>query len=264
MLFKGEVALFKGEVALITGAASGIGQAAARLFAQQGSRVVIADIDAERGRRVEEGIKADGNDATFVCGDAGLVGDMEGFIKVAVQTYGQLNIFWHNAGIVGPGSIDSTTEEEYDRTMAVNLKAGVFGAKLAIPHLRKAGGGCIMFTSSVSGLRSSSSASLTYSLTKAGLVMLTMNLAVSLAKENIRVNCICPGPVRTPAMIGLLQRAPDVIAPEALEKLILGRTPVGRWLSEEEIAYAGLFLASSRASAITGVALPVDGGYTAA
>lgn len=146
--------------------------------------------------------------------------------------------------------------------MAVLLKAGVFGAKFAIPEIRKVGGGCILFTNSVSGLKPSPF-SLVYSLAKTGLTMLTRCLAISLAKENIRVNCICPGPVVTPLLLSIPAREPGVMTIEKFHENIIGRTPIGRYITEYEVAQAALFLVSDRASAITGVVLPVDGGTAA-
>ena len=178
-----------------------------------------------------------------------------------MDAYGKLDIFFHNAGIAGPGFLDRTSEEEYDLAMAINLKAGFFGAKFAAREMRKTGGGCMLFTSSGSGLRPSP-ASPTYSISKSGLVMLTRCLAYYLGKDNIRVNCLCPGMVKTPLFPDFMSRNPEV-EPEDLEKLFIQRRAIKRFGLPEEMAQAALFLVSPHSSYITGVSLSVDGGGAA-
>jgi len=148
--------------------------------------------------------------------------------------------------------------------MTVHLKAGVFGAKYAVPEMRKVGGGCILFTSSVAGLKQSSY-SMTYSLAKSGLIMLTKKLAVDLAKDNIRVNCVCPARVQTPMRLAIAaQKARAMgINLEEWERRDKKRIPMGRFITEEEVVSGVLFLVSDKASSITGVALPIDGGFLA-
>ena len=209
-------------------------------------------------------IREQGGEASFVPADMLVVADIERLIKEAVDTYGRLDIFWHNAGIVGPDNIEDITEEIYDSMMTVNLKAGIFGAKFAVPEMRKAGGGSILFTSSIAGLKQSSY-SMTYSLAKTGLVMLTKKLAVDLAKDNIRVNCICPGRVQTPTRVSITEqkaRAMGISSEEWVRK-DRQRIPMGRYITEKEVVDGALFLVSDRASSITGVALPIDGGFLA-
>lgn len=256
--------LLQGKVAVITGSTAGIGRAGAIAFAQEGAKVIISGRSRQRGQEVVSTIKGQGGEASFVPADMLAVADIEKLIKKAVDTYGRLDIFWHNAGIVGPDNIKDITEETYDNMMTVNLKAGVFGAKFAVPELRKAGGGAILFTSSVAGLKQSSY-SMTYSLAKTGLIMLTRKLAVDLAKDNIRVNCICPGRVQTEMRVSIAgQKAQAMgISPEEWVKRDIQRIPMGRYITEEEVADAALFLVSDKASAITGVALPIDGGFLA-
>lgn len=256
--------LLEGRVAVITGSASGIGRMGAIVFAQEGAKVIIADINRQRGQEVVSIIREQGNEASFIPADMLVVADIERLIREAVDTYGRLDIFWHNAGIIGPDRIEDITEEIYDNMMTVHLKAGVFGVKFAVPEMRKVGGGCILFTSSVGGLKQSSY-SLTYSLAKTGLVMLTKKLAVDLAKDTIRVNCICPGRVETQMRVSIAeQRARAMgIDPEEWAKRDKQRIPMGRYITEKEVADGALFLVSDRASAITGVALPIDGGFLA-
>jgi NAD(P)-dependent dehydrogenase (short-subunit alcohol dehydrogenase family) len=261
--------LLENKVAVITGSASGIGRAGARLFAQEGAKVVIADINSKGGQEVVKAIKEEGNEATFVYADMSSVRDIENMIKISVETYGRLDIFWHNAGIGGEPGIDHITEDGYDKAMAINLKAAVFGAKYSVREMRKTGGGCILFTGSESGLRPST-ALLAYTVSKAGLTMLTRHLAISLAKDKIRVNCLCPSAVRdkgkrTPLGLKTLESLSRVAptASAAFARLMRNRIPLGRYVTVEEVAYAALFLVSDWASSITGVALPVDGGSTA-
>lgn len=251
--------LLTGKVVVITGSASGIGRAGALLFAKEGAKVVVADINRQ-GQQVVDEIKHQGNEASFVHTDLCSVPDIQNMIRKTMEKYGQIDIFWHNAGIAGPGGIEHTTEETYENTMAVHLKASVFGAKFVILEMEKSGRGCILFTSSTSGLKPSPF-SLTYSLAKAGLVMLTRCLASYLAKKNIRVNCICPAPVDTPLLLSIAKR--QGMTPEELHKFSVGLIPMGRYMTIDEVTQAALFLVSDNASAITGVALPVDGGMTA-
>lgn len=256
--------LLAGKVALITGAATGIGQATARLFSKEGAKVVIADIKDQEARDTVRMIQEAGGEATFTHTDVAVVGELEKMTKTAVATYGRLDIFYHNAGIAGPGNLDLTTEEAYDSSMAINLKAGFFGAKYAASEIKKAGGGCILFTSSSSGIHPSPAGSPSYSVAKAGLIMLTRALALSLARDNIRVNCICPGPITTtPLWPDFVSRNPG-IDPDQLTKAIVEQTvPLKRAGTAEEIAEAALFLVSPQNPYITGIALPVDGGSAA-
>ncbi|MFC1906517.1 SDR family NAD(P)-dependent oxidoreductase [Chloroflexota bacterium] len=249
----------EGKVALITGAATGIGRATAILFAREGARVVIADINEKDGHETVQIIKKDGGDAFFTCVDLVNVGEIEKMVEVTVATYGKIDIFYHNAGIAGPGFLELTTEEDYDRTTDLHLKAGFFGAKFTAPEIKKAGGGSILFTCSGLGLRPSSQSPV-YSASKAGLIMLARALAVALAKDGIRVNAVCPGPISTtPLWQDILSRNPDTV-PEEYARMNLQNRPIKRFGTTEEIAQAALYLVSPEASYITGIALPVDGG----
>jgi NAD(P)-dependent dehydrogenase (short-subunit alcohol dehydrogenase family) len=256
--------LVKGKVAVITGSTSGIGRAGAIAFAREGASVVISGRNKGRGGEVVRLIEKQGGKARFIAADMLALDDIERLIKETVAAFGRLDIFWHNAGIMGPDDIDSLSPARYDEMMTTHLKAAVFGVKVALPYLRKAGDGSILFTSSVAGLKQSGF-SLTYSLAKTGLVMLTRKLAVDLAKDNIRVNCLCPGRVQTGNRSEISQRrAKELgITPEEWEKRDKKRIPLGRFITEEEVAEAALFLVSEKASGITGVALPVDGGFLA-
>jgi NAD(P)-dependent dehydrogenase (short-subunit alcohol dehydrogenase family) len=253
-----------GKVAVITGSATGIGKATAILFAREGAKVVIADIKDKEANETVKMIEQVGGKAIFTHVDVAVVAEIEKMIKTAVETYGRLDIFYHNAGIAGPGFIEHTTEKDYDLAMAINLKAGFFGAKYAIPEIKKAGGGCILFTSSSVGLKPSPTGSISYSVAKSGLIMLTRALALYLAKDNIRVNCICPGPiVMTPFWSDVVTRRSGINAEEYINAIIEQTVPLNRSGTPEEIAEAALFLVSPEASYITGIAFSVDGGSAA-
>jgi NAD(P)-dependent dehydrogenase (short-subunit alcohol dehydrogenase family) len=255
--------LLKEKVAVITGSTSGIGRAGAIAFAREGASVVVSGRNKERGGEVVKLVEKQGGKARFVAADMMAPADIERLVKETVAAFGRLDIFWHNAGIMGPDEIDSLSQERYDEMMTVHLKAAVFGVKAALPHLRK-NGGAILFTSSVAGLKQASY-SLTYSLAKSGLVMLTRKLAVDLAKDNIRVNCLCPGRVQTGTRPEISEERAEAlgISAEEWEKRDKKRIPLGRFITENEVAEAALFLVSEKASGITGVALPVDGGFLA-
>ena len=248
-----------GKVALITGAATGVGRAAAILFAKEGASVTIADINRKDALETVQTIEQDGGDAFFVHADLVRVADIENMVSATVARFGKLDIFYHNAGVAGPGRIEFTTEEAYDQILDIHLKAGFFGAKYAAPEIKKAGGGSILFTGSGLGLRPSRQ-SPAYSASKAGLLMLTRALAVALAGDGIRVNAVCPGPIATtPLWQGVLARNPEIV-PDDYAKMNMEVRPIKRLGTPEEMAQAALFLVSPEASYITGVALPVDGG----
>jgi len=248
------------KVAIITGSGSGMGKAAALLFAREGAKLVVVDIHEGHGQAVVAEIEQAGGQATFVRADTGREADLKNMVTHAVETFGRVDIFWHNAGIAGAGAIDQTTEEDFDRQIAIHVKGGFFGAKHVLPEMKKQGGGVILFTSSASGVRASP-ASPSYSIAKAGLQILAQCIAQAHGKFNIRANAICPGPVQTPLWPSFVGRNPDVIKPADLEKAFLARVPMGRMIQPEEIARAALFLCSDEASVVTGIVMPVDGGY---
>lgn len=248
------------KVAIITGSGSGIGQASARLFAQEGAKVVVADIDPAKGQNTVKLIKDAGGDATFVIADVTNMADMEKIVKTAVDTYGKLNILFNHAGSAGPMGLEGVSEEEWRACLDVNTKGAFFITKFAVPEMRKAGGGSIIFTASGGGIRGSAF-SPAYSLAKGGIVALSRSLALVLVGDDIRVNCICPGLVDTPML-------PEFYGPGTLEEKqpkmqqAVKAIPLGRLAQPEEIATVALFLASDEASYVTGTTLPVDGGLT--
>jgi NAD(P)-dependent dehydrogenase (short-subunit alcohol dehydrogenase family) len=247
------------KVALITGAATGIGRASAILFAKEGAKVAIADINEKDALETVRTIKNAGGDAIFIHANLMKVSDIEKMVRTTAERFGKLDIFYHNAGVAGPGRIETTTEEAYDQIMNVHVKAGFFGAKFAAAEIKKAGGGVILFTGSGLGIRPSRQTP-AYSVSKAALLMLARTLAVALAADGIRVNAVCPGPIAsTPLWQGVLARNPDIV-PDEYEKMNMDVRPIKRLGTPEEMAAAALYLASPDASYITGVALPVDGG----
>ncbi len=248
------------KVAIITGAGSGMGKAAALLFASEGAKIAVVDIHEGNGQAAADEVNQSGGQAVFVRADTGKEADLKNMVDETVKAFSRVDIFWHNAGIVGAGAIEQTSEADFDRQIAVHVKGGFFGAKHVLPVMKKGGGGVILFTSSASGVRASP-ASPSYSIAKAGLQILAQCIALAHGKHNIRANALCPGPVQTPLWPSFVGRNPEVISPAELEKAFLSRVPMGRMIEPQEIARAALFLCSDEASVITGVVMPVDGGY---
>ncbi len=249
----------KGKVAIITGAGSGIGRASALLFAREGARVIVADLVAAAGEETVAEIKATGGEAIFVQVDVSKAAEVEQMVQVAVESYSRLDILYNNAGLTLPAMVTETTEEIWTRSIDVNLKGVMLGCKYAIPEMLKNGGGSIINTASMLGLVASPRQA-PYCAAKGGVVLLTKQVAIDYARDNIRVNCICPSEVDTPMHRKFIEESPD---PEATKKRLMERIPLNRVAQPEEIATVALFLASDDSSYITGVALPVDGGLTA-
>lgn len=252
------------KVAIITAGGSGSGRAGALVFAREGAKVTVGDIDPQGGEETVRMIKNDGGEASFFRVDCGKVEDVRRLVGAAIDTYGRLDILWNHAGIPGPGTLETTEEEDFDRAMAINVKGGFFAAKFAVPYLKEAGGGSIIFTASVSALRASPW-SPSYSLAKGGLITLVMSLAVYLGPYNIRTNCLCPAGIDTPMLRVFTDRAGSMKRGD-LEKTIQGlaeKSPIRRLALPEDIAYAALFLASDESAYINGVAIPIDGGKIA-
>ena len=249
----------KNKVAIITGAGSGIGQATALLFAQKGAKVVVADIVDQAGQETTDQISATGGEAIFVKTDVSKAADIEMMVQTAVDSFGGLDILFNNAGLTIPAMVTETDEETWDRTIDVNLKGVMLGCKYAIPAMIKRGSGSIINTASMLGLVASPKQA-PYCAAKGGVVLLTKQIAIDYARNNIRVNCICPSEVNTPMHRRFIATSPD---PEATKQRLLARIPLQRMAEPAEIATTALFLACDDSSYITGVALPVDGGLTA-
>ena len=245
----------EGKVAIVTGAGSGIGKATALLFASEGAKVVVAEINEDAGKKTVEEIKDAGGETIFVKTDATKEADCANMVKAAVGEFGKLNILFNNVGKGSGGTVVTTTEEYWDDIMTMNMKPAFFGSKHAIPEMIKAGGGSIVNMASIGGLSGQFSA--TFSASKGGIVHLTRSMAVAHAKEGVRVNCVCPGYIDTPMIRYTVLKDPEN------RKRVSARHPMNRVGTAEEIAYAVLFLASDEASFVTGVILPIDGGFTA-
>jgi NAD(P)-dependent dehydrogenase (short-subunit alcohol dehydrogenase family) len=246
----------EGKVALVTGGASGIGRATAVLLASEGAAVALADMDEAKARTVLQQIKAAGGQGIALRCDVSQVSDCERAVRKTVQGLGRLDILFNNAGIIRRADVLVTTEEEWDRVMAVNVKSVFLMSKYAIPVMIQAGGGVIVNTASGWGLKGGRNAA-AYCASKAAVVNLTRAMALDHGADNIRVNCICPGDTDT----GMLRREAQQLG--ASEETFLAEAaarPLQRIGSPEEIAQAVLYLASEASSFVTGSALVVDGG----
>jgi NAD(P)-dependent dehydrogenase (short-subunit alcohol dehydrogenase family) len=242
-----------GKTAIITGGGGGIGRSTAVRFAKEGARVAVADIDAAIGEETVSLIKRDGGEAIFIKTDVTDSDEIKALIDTTTSTFGALHILFNNAG-VGNSEVRSVdlAEQEWDRVIDINLKGVFLGIKYAIPELIKAGGGAIINTSSLLGLKGQKYVS-AYNASKAGVVMLTQNAALEYGKYNIRVNAIAPGVIDTPIIEHWKQN-------ERKWPIISRANALGRIGTPDEVANAVVFLASDEASFITGTTLSVDGG----
>jgi NAD(P)-dependent dehydrogenase (short-subunit alcohol dehydrogenase family) len=249
--------MLSGRTAVVTGGARGIGRAAALLLAEQGARVFVGDLQ----------LRADCADDFAPLGiqatecDVRELDQLQCLIDGAASATGRLDILISNAGVVQVGQIDEISEAQWDRVLDTNLKACFFGAKFALPHFRRAGGGCIVQTASNAGLLPRAHDPV-YSTSKLAVVGLTKSLALSHAADRIRVNCVCPGPVcDTDIMNDGLAEASD---PAAAERSVIEASPIaaamGRMITPEEVAQAMLYLVSDAAMMVTGTAIAIDGG----
>ncbi len=250
-----------GRTAVITGGGSGIGQAAAILFSQNGARVVVADVDTRGGRKTVREIEKHEGEAIFVAANVSKAIEVDRLMVKAVDEFDSIDVLFNNAGVPGPHSITDTSEEEWDRVLDVNLKGVFLCSKYAIPYMKKNRRGSIVNTASAVGLVGSAG-QVSYCASKGGVVILTKAVALDCAGWGIRVNCVCPGFVETPMVerfLAGIDASERGRVRDSLEKL----HPLGRFAKPEEIARAVLYLASDEASFVTGCAFPVDGGWTA-
>jgi NAD(P)-dependent dehydrogenase (short-subunit alcohol dehydrogenase family) len=246
-----------GKVALVTGAASGIGRQSALAFARAGAKVVVSDVTVDAGEETVQMIKKAGGEAFFVKADVSKSGDVKALVEKAVEKYGKLDCAHNNAGIEGTlGPCGECTEENWDRTIAINLTGVFLCCKAEIAQFLKQGGGVIVNTASVAGLVGFAGIP-AYTASKHGVNGLTKQIALDYAKANIRVNSVCPGVINTP----MIERFTGG-DPEAL-KAFTATEPVGRLGEPSEIADAVVYLCTDQASFITGINMPVDGGFIA-
>ena len=248
-----------GKVALITGAAGGMGLVAAQLFAQQGAKVMIADFNADAGAAAAEGIKADGFEAASIGGDVSRSDDVKAMVDATVETFGALTILYNNAGIMMGDDDDPvvTSEDVWERTMDVNLKGVFLCNKHGIPAMLASGGGSIINVASFVAHNGAATPQIAYTTTKGGVLAMTREIAAIYARQGIRCNALCPGPVGTPLLAQLW-------SDPARKARRIVHIPMGRWAEAEELARAALFLASDDSSYMTGQSLIIDGGITGA
>ena len=248
-----------GKVALITGGASGIGRATALTFAREGAKLVIADMNEEGGQQTVHLITENGGDATFVQVDVTQTREVEAMIGKAVATYGRLDCAHNNAGVTQHAYPPTAEfpEDDWQRVLAINLTGVWLCMKYEIPHMLKQGGGAIVNTASIAGLVGLAGRS-AYVASKHGVVGITRTAALEYAKQGIRVNCVCPGYIRTPMVASVLQKEGA-----QLEEQIVAREPIGRLGTPEEVAATVAWLCSDAASFVTGHTMTVDGGYMA-
>ena len=234
---------------------SGVGVATARLFAKQGAKVLIADVDESAAKTTERLITETGGEASVVVADVAHEEGCRQIVEAAVERYGKLDILVNNAGILGVGSVTDVEEEAWHRVIDVNLKSMAFTSKYAVPAMIESGGGSIINISSVDGIRAGMSHSVSYTASKGGVIALSRAMAVHHGRDNIRVNCIAPGMIYTSMVEAVNEKRRD------LRRRI---APLGTEGTAEDVAQAAVFLASDEARWITGVLLPVDAGLMAA
>ena len=249
----------EGKVAVITGSGAGLGAEAARLFAREGAAVVVNDVNAEGGEQVAAAIRKAGGAAQFIPGDVSSTSQVERLYAEATRAFGKINVLYNNAG-VSPGDDDgivNTTDEIWDLVLDINVKGVARCCRAGIPYLRAAGGGSIINVASFVATLGAATPQIAYTASKGAVLAMTREIAIIHARENIRANALSPGPVRT----ALLEK---FLSTEEKRQRRLVHIPMGRFGQAQEIANAALFLASDESSYMTGAALVVDGGITAA
>ncbi len=251
-----------GKLAVITAAASGMGKAGVELFLREGAKVVAIDVNAEALAQLAAEAKARGQSVETLQADLSRQEVMRSSVHEAAARLGGIDVMWAHAGIPGPAGIEDLDLPAYDRAMALNVDSAALAAGEVIKHMRKRGSGSLIFTASVSGLVGSMFSPV-YSAAKFAVVGLTKSLAQTFAPDGVRVNVICPGLTDTPMAFNFTSRSGDPAEAAANERKLLAAVPLGRLCRPDEIAHAALWLASDDASFVTGVALPVDGGFTA-
>ena len=245
----------EGKVAVITGGASGIGREAARRFAEEGASVCVADLVDEPGKEVASKIGG-----LYVHADVTDEGDVQGMYREAAERFGGIDVLFNNAGIAPPddGSILETEMEAWDRVQNVNLKSVYLCCKYGIPYLLERGGGSVINTASFVAVMGAATSQISYTASKGGVLALSRELGVQFARQGVRVNALCPGPVNTPLLQELFAKDPE----KAARRLV--HLPMGRFAEATEIANGALFLASDESSYVTASTFLVDGGLSGA
>lgn len=249
---------FSNKVVLVTGAGSGIGRATAILLAKKGAKVAVNSIDSEGGEKTLELVKNEGDEGIFVQGDVSIALDAERMVRETVSAFGKIDILINNAGIVLPGRVDNMSEEDFDRTMRINVKGVFLVSKYAVLEMKKQGAGVIVNNASVAALKGHVDRS-AYCASKGAVLSLSKAMAADYIKENIRVNCVCPGTTFTPAIEEKIKTAED---PEVMKASFVARQPMGRLGKVEEIAHAIIFACCDEAAYMNGSIISIDGGMT--
>jgi NAD(P)-dependent dehydrogenase (short-subunit alcohol dehydrogenase family) len=251
----------EGKVALITGAGSGIGRAAAQLFAAEGAAVAVLDLRSDAAEETADKIAVEGGQSIAVTANVAVGAEIDAAVERVVAAWGRLDVLYNNAGVDSRGSVATATEDDWDRCFAVNAKGTFLLSRAAVPHLVAAGGGSIINQGSVAALVGVPNFA-AYCAAKGAVVSLTRSMAVDLAPHRIRVNAICPGTVYTPLMEPMLRARGDGDLEAGLAKTLV-KYPIGRLGTPEEIASVALFLAGHGSSFLTGSIVTADGGMTA-
>ncbi len=249
---------FVDKVVLITGSGAGIGRAAALAFAREGASVVVNSQSAASGSETLALLRSEGRAALFVQGDVSCNDDARRLVEEAVRRFGRLHVLVNNAGIVLPGRVDNISEDDWERTFAVNVKGSYLVSRHAIQAMRQSGGGVIVHVSSVAAEKGIPDRA-AYSASKGALLALTRAMARDYLGENIRVNCVCPGTTYTPSLEQRLQAFDD---PEKARAEFTARQPMGRFGRDDEIAAAILFAACDEAAFMNGETISINGGMT--
>lgn len=249
----------KDKVALITAGASGMGRAAAELFAAEGAHVIVVDVNADATGEVVKGIEAEGGNAEAAVVDVRDLDALKSLAEDVTSRHGKLDVLYNNVGIPGAAGLDMTPED-WDTGLEINARASFFLSGYLTDALKASGNGSVIFTSSTSGLVGSPFSPM-YSFTKGGVIALVRSMALALAADGVRVNAIAPGSVETPGLPAFFRATPEET--EKRKAAFFAQIPLGRAAQPEEIAQTALFLASDMSSFVTGVTIPVDGGLTA-
>ncbi|QUS39847.1 SDR family oxidoreductase [Tardiphaga alba] len=250
------------KLAVITAAASGMGRAGVELFLKEGAKVAAVDVNADALANLKADMKAKGFDLITIQADLSKTDEMKSSIDDAAAALGGVDILWAHAGTPGPAGVENLDLKAYEFAMSLNVTSATIGAGEVVKHMRKRGGGSVIFTSSVSGMVGSMMSPI-YSAAKFAVVGLTKSLCQTFAPDQVRVNVICPGLADTPMKLGFTGRSGVAAEAAANEAKLLTAVPMGRLCKAEDVANAALWLASDESTFVTGVALPVDGGFTA-